>query len=93
MSRTDVAAARVVARFLLLIGALAPLAVLVLFALGPQAMGGCFGCDTPAVAGIPTDVFIPIMGIAGVLFGLAWMWRIYRAPTRFLEARWRYRDR
>jgi len=33
------------------------------------------------------------IGIAGVIFGLAWMWRLYRAPTKYESARWRYRDR
>ena len=33
------------------------------------------------------------IGVGGVLFGLAWMLRIYRAPTRNDEALWRYRDR
>jgi hypothetical protein len=33
------------------------------------------------------------IGIAGVLFGLASMWRIYKAPTKYASATWRYRDR
>jgi hypothetical protein len=32
------------------------------------------------------------IGIGGVVFGLVWMWRIYRAPTRVDSARWRYRE-
>ena len=44
------------------------------------------------VAGIPTSMRVPAIGIAGVLFGLAWIWRIYRAPTKNDEALWRYRD-
>ena len=43
----------------------------------------------PTVAGVPITVF----GYAGMLFGLAWMWRIYRAPTKVESPRWRYRDR
>jgi hypothetical protein len=34
------------------------------------------------------------IGIAGVIFGLIWMWRIYKGPTRYEDrALWRYRDR
>jgi len=34
------------------------------------------------------------IGIAGVAFGLAWMWRIYKAPTKYEDrALWRYRER
>jgi hypothetical protein len=32
------------------------------------------------------------IGIGGTVFGLVWMWRIYRAPTCVGSARWRYRD-
>ena len=43
----------------------------------------------PTIAGIPVALF----GYAGMLFGLVWMWRIYRAPTKSDGAVWRYRDR
>jgi hypothetical protein len=33
------------------------------------------------------------VGIGGVIFGLAWMWRLYKAPMKYEGARWRYRDR
>jgi hypothetical protein len=33
------------------------------------------------------------IGVAGALFGLAWMWKIYKGPTKYEGARWRYRDR
>ena len=32
------------------------------------------------------------IGFFGMLFGLAWMWRIYKAPTKYEGACWRYRD-
>jgi len=32
------------------------------------------------------------VGIFGVLVGLAWMWRIYRAPMRYQGAHWRFHD-
>ena len=48
-----------------------------------------YDAPEPTIAGIPIAVF----GYAGMLFGLAWMWRIYRAPTKHGRAHWRYRDR
>jgi hypothetical protein len=32
------------------------------------------------------------IGIGGIVFGLAWMWRIYKAPTKHEGAHWRFRD-
>ena len=32
------------------------------------------------------------IGFLGMLFGLAWMWRIYKAPTKTDGGPWRYRD-
>jgi hypothetical protein len=54
--------------------------------LGDNRAGG------PEVAGIPTSMLLPVIGISGVLFGLAWMWRIYKVPTKYESAHWRYRD-
>ena len=54
------------------------------FAGGPPEGAATFPPVALAVLGI---------GLAGILIGAAWMWRIYRAPTRDDEARWRYRDR
>ena len=36
---------------------------------------------------------LEVVGFVAALVGLAWMWRIYRAPTKNDEAVWRYRDR
>jgi hypothetical protein len=47
----------------------------------------------PEVAGIPTSTLSMVIGAIVALVGLVWMWRIYKAPTRFESARWRYRDR
>jgi hypothetical protein len=33
------------------------------------------------------------IGLGGMFFGLVWMWRLYRAPTRYESPTWRYRDR
>jgi hypothetical protein len=49
---------------------------------------------TVHVAGIPASTLMMAIGIGGVIFGLAWMWRIYKSPTRYNDsALWRYRDR
>ena len=49
-----------------------------------------YDAPEPTLAGIPIFVF----GYAGMLCGLVWMWRIYKAPTRYEDrALWRYRDR
>ena len=45
-------------------------------------------------AGAGPWVLVPLGGYAAMLFGLAWMIRIYRAGLRNdAEATWRYRDR
>ena len=44
------------------------------------------------IAAIPIDFLLSAVGVVGVLIGLVWMWRIYRAPTRFEGAHWRFRD-
>ena len=46
----------------------------------------------PGVLGIPIDTLTLAVGVFGVLFGLAWMWRIYRAPTKVEGAHWRFHD-
>ncbi len=42
--------------------------------------------------GIPIDNLPVAVGAFGVLVGLAWMWRIYRAPTKVDGAHWRFHD-
>jgi hypothetical protein len=39
-----------------------------------------------------TPTVVTAIGIGGVMFGLAWMWRIYKAPTKYEGAHWRFRD-
>jgi hypothetical protein len=39
-----------------------------------------------------TPTVLTAIGIGGVIFGLAWMWRIYKAPTRYEGAHWRFHD-
>ena len=42
--------------------------------------------------GIPLDMIPGAVGVLGLLVGFAWMWRIYRAPTRYEGAHWRFHD-
>jgi len=46
---------------------------------------------SPPASGMPIDL-VGLVGVFGVLIGFAWMWRIYRAPTRFEGAHWRLHD-
>ena len=49
-----------------------------------------YDATEPTLAGI----LIAVIEYAGMLFGLAWMWRIHRAPMKHDDrALWRYRDR
>jgi hypothetical protein len=92
VSWTRIAASRRRARSILLVGAVATAAGIV--AQGAMAARGpCFGCDDGRIAGLPASLVIPVVAIAVMLAGLAWMWRIYRAPAVFRETRWRYRAR
>jgi len=51
-----------------------------------------FGRTGPGVLGIPFSFLTLAVGVFGVLVGLAWMWRIYRAPTKVEGAHWRFHD-
>jgi hypothetical protein len=51
---------------------------------GPDASGGAMG--------MPVDLLLLAVGVFGMLFGFAWMWRIYRAPMRSDGAHWRFHD-
>ena len=46
----------------------------------------------PGVLGIPSSTVTLAVGVIGVLIGLAWMWRIYRAPMKVEGAYWRFSD-
>ena len=49
--------------------------------------------EGPAVLGISIGALPLAVGVLGLLIGFAWMWRIYRRPTRFEGAHWRLHDR
>ena len=57
----------------------------------PQGPHPMFGY-TIDVLGIPIEALPPLVGASGVLVGLAWMWRIYRAPMKVEGAHWRFHD-
>jgi hypothetical protein len=79
---------RRVARALLVIAVVLVALAIFVWVAAPAFMGG-----EPEVAGIPTSTLSMVIGAIVALVGLVWMWRIYKAPTRFESARWRYRDR
>ena len=59
-----------------------------------SAPGFSYGnSHAPTVAGMLISDLSTVFGYAGMLLGLAWMWRIYKAPTKYDGALWRYRDR
>ena len=45
-------------------------------------MSGIESSRGGATTGIPIDHLSLAVGVFGMLIGFAWMWRIYRAPTR-----------
>jgi polyferredoxin len=59
---------------------------------GSHGQGPMFGGPRPGLLGIPIDTLTLAFGVFGVLVGLTWMWRIYRAPTKVEGAHWRFHD-
>ena len=43
------------------------------------------------VLGIPFSA-VELVGALGFVIGYVWMWKLYRAPTRFEGAHWRFHD-
>jgi len=81
------------ARSLLTIAGLAITVAVFRFIAAPVGPTPMFGGSEPTVLEIPISLLTTAVGVAGLLVGLAWMWRIYRGPTKSDTARWRYRDR
>jgi hypothetical protein len=69
----------------LAIGFLAPVVLAFMFVTAPGTLGG--GWFRPWWV-----VFLPWIGTAGVVFGLAWMVRLSRPNPEGGERDWRYRD-
>jgi hypothetical protein len=85
-ARDDLAAARRMARALLIVAIAMPFAVLILSVMQP-------GGSTPMLYEPPWyEAAVLGAGAAGYLLGLAWMIRIYRADPEPGERTWRYRS-
>jgi uncharacterized membrane protein len=91
MNWNRVRAARRLAKGMFLAAGLLILVAVFYFVAAPSFSGGTY--EEQTIATVPLSVLVTAIGFGGVLFGLGWMWRIWRAPTRFDEPRWRYRDR
>ena len=76
------------ARLILAIAFLAIALVAFASVSAPQGPHPMFGFRV-GVLGIPVETLTLAVGVFGVLVGLAWMWRIYRAPTKIEGAHWR----
>jgi hypothetical protein len=83
--------ARRSARSFLAVGALATMLAVLWFIGAPNYPGPMFGYVPPAEV-ILLSILLPGLGVGGAVFGLAWMWRIYQAPTKDEGAHWRFRD-
>ena len=81
--------ARRSARSLLAVGVLATIFAVLWLVAAPR--DPTFGPPPPPEQ-ILWSFLVTAIGIAGVLFGLAWMWRLYKAPTKDEGAHWRFRD-
>ena len=79
------------ARSLLVIAGIMIVTPVFLWVSAPRFIGG-MDTDRTAADMLTSDLPMAI-GFAGMFLGLAWMWRIYRAPTKNDGAIWRYRDR
>ena len=88
--RVEIARRR--AQGLLLLAAMSFPVTVFLYLAAPSFSHG-IGYVEPDIATIPISTLLTVVALGGMLFGLTWMWRIYRAPTAFDTPRWRYRDR
>ena len=73
-------------RFELAIGFLAPVVLAFILVAMPGDIGPMF-YRTPWSVGL-----VPLIGVAGVVFGLVWLVRLSRPDPERGEVRWRYRD-
>ncbi len=85
-TKVDLAAARRMARALLIAAIAMPAVVVILWVLQPGGFHGMF-YEPPWY-----EVALPWVGVAGYIFGLTWMIRIYRADPEPDERTWRYRQ-
>jgi len=65
--------------------------VVFLWVAAPASQG--FSNRTENAGGLLGLVDIPpLVGALGFVIGYIWMWKLYRAPTRFEGAHWRFHD-
>ena len=83
--------ARRLARSLLAVGVLATVVAVLWLIAPPNYPGPMFGYIPPAEV-VLLSILLPALGVGGAVFGLAWMWRLYKAPTNDEGAHWRFRD-
>jgi hypothetical protein len=86
-ARSDLEAARMIGRLLILIAVMAPLIFLVLWVAAPPAWPQPMFYEPPWYEGV-----LPWVGAGGYVVGLAWMIRIYRADPEPDQRSWRYRS-
>ena len=97
MDSERIESARMRARFLLAIPWII-IAFLVLVPTSEPSFGPTLVLTTsgfeasPPAPGIPIDFLMLAIGVCGMLIGFAWMWQLYRAPTRNDRAHWRFHD-
>ena len=44
------------------------------------------------VLGLPISELLVAVGVVGLVVGFVWMWKLYRAPTKYEGAHWRFHD-
>ncbi|HET9756142.1 MAG TPA: hypothetical protein VFP66_06555 [Candidatus Limnocylindrales bacterium] len=84
--QVDLPAARRMARAMLIAAIAMPAVVVILWFLQPGGFHGMI-YEHPWY-----EIALPWVGVAGYLFGLSWMIRIYRADPEPDERTWRYRQ-
>ena len=104
MNWERVASARAWARLLLAIPWLGIAFLVFAWVPAPSFTGPYFGPPGPVLtisgiqssrvsaSGIPIDIVPRAVGLLAFLIGYAWMWRLYRAPTKYEGAHWRFHD-
>ncbi len=92
MDAETVREARIIGRILLVIGGLAIVAPVVWWVISPITSHVMVDADQPGVLGAALGDVIIFGAFGAALLGLAWMWRIHRAPMRTDAPTWRYRD-
>jgi hypothetical protein len=83
--------ARRSARSLLAVAVLATMFAVLWLIAAPGFSDPSFGPPPPPEQ-VLLSILVTAVGIGGVIFGFAWMWRLYKAPTKHEGAYWRFHD-